>query len=98
MTVKDNNIKLGEAIVQDEYRGEIGQMWVIRDSNINGLVISPVARPDMAVTVENVIENGSRLILEAMQNNERQRINFRKASLGIEIDSEQISWNNRSSR
>ena len=87
LTVKDNNIKLGEAIVQDEYRGEIGQMWIIRDSNINGLVISPVARPDMAVTVENVIENGSRLILEAMQNNERQRINFRKASLGIEIDS-----------
>ena len=86
LTVKDNNIKLGEAIVQDDYRGEIGQMWIIRDSYINGLVVSPVARPDMAITVEHAIENGSRLILEALQNNERQRINFRKASLGVEID------------
>ena len=87
LTVKDNNIKLGEAIVQDEYKGEIGQMWIIRDSNINGLVISPIARPDMAVTVENAIVNGSRLILESLQNNERQRINFRGASLGVNIDS-----------
>ena len=87
LTVKNNNIKVGEEIVQDEYKGEIGQMWIIRDSNINGWVISPVLRPDMAITIENRIEDGAKLILEGLQYNDRQMFYFYTASLGVNIDS-----------
>ena len=87
LTVKNNNIKVGEEIVQDEYKGEIGQMWIIRDSNINGWVISPVLRPDMVITIENRIEDGAKLILEGLQYNDRQMFYFYTASLGVNIDS-----------
>ena len=51
-------------------------MWIIRDSNINGWVISPVLRPDMAITIENRIEDGAKLILEGLQYNDRQMFYF----------------------
>ena len=87
LSVQDNKVQSGVAIVQDEYKGEIGQMWIIRDSNINGLVISPLSRPDLAVTIENSIQNGSRLILESMQNNDRQMLYFYTTNFGVDIDS-----------
>ena len=87
LSVKNNNIKVGEEIVQDEYKGEIGQMWILRDSNINGWIISPVARPDMAITVENTIENGSKIILENLQYNDRQMFYINNLRIGVNIDS-----------
>ncbi len=86
LTVKNNNVTGGAEIVQDEYKGEIGQMWIIRDSNINGWVISPVLRPDMAITIENKISNGSKLVLENLKYNDRQMFYFYKANLGVSID------------
>ena len=87
LTVKNNNIKVGEEIVQDEYKGEMGQKWILRDSKINGWVISPLLRPDMAITIENKIEDGSKLILESLQYNDRQMFYLYTASLGVNIDS-----------
>ena len=46
-------------------------MWMIVDTKINGWVISPVARQDLAITVQNKIENGSKIILEAKQKSSR---------------------------
>ena len=86
LTVKNNNVTGGAEIVQDEYKGEIGQMWIIRDSNINGWVISPVLRPDMAITIQNKISNGSKLVLENLKYNDRQMFYFYKANLGVSID------------
>lgn len=67
LTVKENKIQNGIEIVQDDYRGDFSQKWTIRDSKINGLIISPLTRPDLAITIENRIENGSKLILTSLQ-------------------------------
>ena len=72
LTVKENKIQNGIEIVQDDYRGDFSQKWTIRDSKINGLIISPLTRPDLAITIENRIENGSKLILTSLQTNDRQ--------------------------
>ena len=87
LTVQNNIIQNGMQIVQDDYRGDFSQKWIIRDSGINGLVISPMTRPDLAITIENRIENGSRLILESLQNNNRQMFYFYTTNIGIVIDS-----------
>ena len=87
LTVQNNIIQNGMQIVQDDYIGNLSQKWIIRDSGINGLVISPMTRPDLAITIENRIENGSRLILESLQNNNRQMFYFYTTNIGINIDS-----------
>ena len=74
-------------IVQDDYRGDFSQKWTIRDSKINGLIISPLTRPDLAITIENRIENGSKLILTSLQTNDRQMFYFYTTNIGINIDS-----------
>jgi beta-N-acetylglucosaminidase len=87
LTVQNNIIQNGMQIVQDDYRDDLSQKWIIRDSGINGLVISPMTRSDLAITIENKIENGSRLILESLQNNNRQMFYFYTTNIGINIDS-----------
>ena len=87
LTVQNNIIQNGMQIVQDDYIGNLSQKWIIRDSGINGLVISPMTRSDLAITIENKIENGSRLILESLQNNNRQMFYFYTTNIGINIDS-----------
>ena len=87
LTVKGNNIKNGIEIVQDDYKGEIGQMWMIVDTKINGWVISPVARQDLAITVQNKIENGSKIILEAKQkSSNRQMLYLFKTNISVNIN------------
>ena len=86
LTVKNNNITNGTEIVQDEYRGDLSQMWIIRDSKINGWVISPGSRPDLAITIQNKIANGSKLILENLNYNNRQMFYLYKTNLGVSID------------
>ena len=89
LTVKQNNIKSGTEIVQDEYKGEIGQMWMIIDSNINGWIISPVARQDLAITIENKIANGSKIVLDAKQKaSSRQLFYLYKTSISVNINTE----------
>ena len=87
LTVQNDKIQSGSAIVQADYRDDFSQRWIIRDSGINGLVISPLTRPDLAITIQNRIENGSRLILESLQNNNRQMFYFYTTNIGINIDS-----------
>ncbi len=86
LTVKNNEVRNGVEIVQDEYKGEIGQMWILRDSKVNGWIISPLTRPDLAITVKDKIENGSIIILEGLKNTERQMFYLPKANQGITID------------
>ena len=88
LTVKKNNITNGIEIVQDEYRGELGQKWMIRDSKINGWTISPITRPDLAISIENTIKNGSKIILEGLKkDNDRQMYYLYKTNIGVNIDS-----------
>ena len=87
LTVKNNDIKAGTEIVQDEYKDELGQMWILRDSKINGWIISPLARPDLAITVENSIQNGSKIILDNLQYNNRQMFYCFKIRISVNIDS-----------
>lgn len=88
LTVKNNNITNGIEIVQDEYRGELSQKWMIRDSKINGWTISPITRPDLAISVENTIKNGSKIILEGLKKgNSRQMYYLYKTYIGVIIDS-----------
>lgn len=89
LTVKGNNITNGVEIVQDEYRGEIGQMWMVVDSKINGWVISPISRQDLAITIQNKIENGSKVILDAKQKgNNRQMFYMYKTNISVNINTE----------
>ena len=63
LTVLDNNISLGVSIVQDDYKNENGQKWLMIDSNINGWIIASFTNPQLVVTINGSIENGSKLIL-----------------------------------
>ena len=62
-------------------------MWMIVDTKINGWVISPVARQDLAITVQNKIENGSKIILEAKQkSSNRQMLYLFKTNISVNIN------------
>ena len=87
LTVKNGNLQEGAEIVQAEYEGLDSQKWILRDSNINGWVISPLVRLDLAITVEKTIENGSKIVLETLKYNDRQMFYCYGVNLGIDIDS-----------
>ena len=76
LTVKDNNLQEGAEIVQSTYEGLDSQKWIIRDSKINGLVISLKSNPLLAITVEGNIENGSKMILSKTENSNNQMLYF----------------------
>lgn len=87
LTVKNNNIKAGEQIVQDEYKSEIGQKWIIRDSNKNGWIISPLSRPDMCITISGNIANGAKLTLGNLQYSNTQMFYVYSVNIGANINS-----------
>ena len=58
--------------MQDEYRGDLGQKWLLRDSKINGWVISPLSNLSLAITIEDTIDNGLKIRLEDLKYNDRQ--------------------------
>ena len=72
LTAKNNIIKEGTEIVQSDYVGSEGQKWILRDSSKNGWVISPLSNPDLSITVENVIQNGAKMILSKTEDNDYQ--------------------------
>ena len=74
LTVKDNNIKLGTIIVQSDYTGSDGQKWIIKDSHKNGLIISPLSNPNLAITVQGTIKNGAKMVLAQRQDNDNQML------------------------
>ena len=89
LTVKGNNIRSGVEIVQDEYKEEIGQKWILVDSKINGWVISPLSRPDLAISIKDNISNGSKIILEGKQKaSNRQMFYIFKETISVDINTE----------
>ena len=76
LTVKGNNLQEGTEIVQSEYKGLDSQKWIIRDSKINGLVISLMSNPLLSITIEGNITNGSKMILSRTENNNNQMFYF----------------------
>ena len=76
LTAKNGKIEEGTQIVQEDYKGLDTQKWIIQDSKINGLVISSLANPELSITVEGKIENGSKIVLAKTQNNDNQMFYF----------------------
>ena len=76
LTVKDEKIQEGTEIVQSTYKGLDTQKWIIQDSKINGLVVSSLANPELSITVDGNIENGSKIILSRTQNSDKQMFYF----------------------
>ena len=74
LTVKDNNIEEGIEIVQRDYKGLDGQKWILRDTKKNGWVISLLNNPDLSISVEGKIANGSKIILSKTKDNDNQML------------------------
>ena len=73
LTAKDSILKEGTEIVQAEYDGLDSQKWILKvDSNKNGWVISLLSNPQLSITIEGNIENGSKLILANTEDNNNQ--------------------------
>ncbi len=72
LTIKNNTIKEGTDIVQSDYTGADGQKWVLRDSNKNGWIISSLSNPDLSISVQGSIQNGSKMILSKTKDNDNQ--------------------------
>ena len=72
LTAKDNNIKEGTSIIQNDYQGLDSQKWALRDSDKNGWIISPLSNPLLAISVEKTIKNGEKLILSKTLDNDNQ--------------------------
>ena len=76
LTIKNGTVQEGTEIVQSTYEGLDTQKWIIKDSRINGLVISSLANPELAITVSGNIENGSKIVLGKNNNSNNQMIYF----------------------
>ena len=74
LTAKGNSIQEGTEIVQANYLGSDGQKWILRDTHKNGWIISPLSNPDLAITVQNEIKNGSKIILAKTKDNNNQML------------------------
>ena len=72
LTAKNNIIESGTEIVQAEYEGLDSQKWLLRDSKKNGWVISLFSNPQLSLTVEGNIANGSKLVLGKTEDNNNQ--------------------------
>ena len=86
LTVKDNNLVEGADIVQYDYQGLDSQKWILRDSGKNGWVISLLSNPDLSITVQGNIENGSNLILSKTEDNDNQMFQLQIAQVTIVIN------------
>lgn len=87
LTVQNNKIKEGTYIVQDEYRNENSQKWLLRDSKINGWVISSFANPQLSITVEGNITNGAQLILSKTVDSNNQMLYMYNLKKVVNLDS-----------
>ena len=72
ITVQNNEIKKGTSIVQYDYQGLDSQKWILRDSQKNGWIISPISNLELAISIENEIQNGSKLILDNENSTDNQ--------------------------
>ena len=72
LTVKDNKIEEGTEIVQADYEGLDSQKWILRDTTVNGWVMSLQSNPDLSISVKGNVVNGSILILSKTEDNNNQ--------------------------
>ena len=72
LTVKDNEIKEGNEIVQLTYQGKKKKKWVLRDTTVNGWVISPLSNLELLISIKGNIVNGSKMILSKAEDNDNQ--------------------------
>ena len=72
LTVKDGNLVSGAQIVQYDYQGLESQKWILRDSGKNGWVISLLSNPQLSISVNGSISNGSKMVLSKTQDNDKQ--------------------------
>ena len=85
LTVKNNKLVEGADIVQYDYQGLDSQKWILRDCG-KGLVISLLSNPDLSITVQGNIENGSKLILSKTEDNDNQIFQLQIAQVTIVIN------------
>ena len=74
LTVKDGKIEKETEIVQSDYQELDSQKWILRDSHINGWVISSFINPNLSISVQGIIQNGSKLILSKTEDNDNQML------------------------
>ena len=74
LTAKDNRMIDGAEIIQSDYKGLDSQKWILRDSKINGWIISPLSNPELAISIKGAIKNSSKIILSKTQNNDNQML------------------------
>ena len=72
LSVKDNSIKENMSIVQYEYQSLDSQKWIFVDTKINGWLISPLSNPNLCISINGSIGNGSNLVLSEVKNNNNQ--------------------------
>ncbi len=63
LTVRDNQLVSGAEIVQNEWYDGDNQKWMIREKTPKAWEISLVSHPELSITIEGNIQNGSKLIL-----------------------------------
>ena len=74
LTAKDGKIEEGTSLVQYDYQGLDSQKWMLSDSKINGWVISSYINPELSITINGNIENGSKLVLSKTINSDKQML------------------------
>lgn len=74
LTAKDGKITDGNSIVQYDYQELDSQKWILRDTHINGWIISSFVNPELSLSIHGNIENGSKLVLSKTVNSEKQML------------------------
>ena len=64
LTVKDGQILKNTDIVQEEWRNQDNQKWIVRENKEKSWKISLLSNPEFSISIEGNIENGSKLILD----------------------------------
>lgn len=72
LTAKDGYINEGTELVQYDYQELDSQKWILRDSHVNGWIISSYINPNLSISVQGIIKNGSKLILSQTGENNKQ--------------------------
>ena len=72
LTAKNNSMKERREIVQADYTGNDSQKCILRDSHKNGWIISPLINPDLSISIQGTIQNGSKIILSKTRDNDNQ--------------------------
>ena len=72
LTGKDNDMEEGDEVVQKEFDKLDSQKWVFKDSKINGWIISSYTNPELSISIDGEIQEGSKIILSKTVNNDSQ--------------------------